>query len=100
MHEIPPETVEQRRRFHRFIPRDARHQLEAATGEDIDGDGHVGASPAGAPEHQQQRSRHVPAPGTSGSPFVRGGGTGRTRPLVVGALALAAIGAWLATRGG
>ena len=84
---IPPGTLEQLRRFSRFIPREQRDQIELATGQDIDGDGHVagviGLSgsdvgvPASAHDHVSESTHgYVPSqamPGgqkTSG-PFVQ-----------------------------
>ena len=40
--QIPPEAIERLRQFHTFMPKDAVHQLETMSGQDIDGDGVVG----------------------------------------------------------
>ncbi|MEO6866481.1 MAG: hypothetical protein ABI200_00490 [Gaiellales bacterium] len=42
-----PAALEQLRRFHKLIPRAVRDEIERTTGQDIDGDGHVGPA-AGA----------------------------------------------------
>ena len=102
--QVPPETIEMLRRFKRFIPKDTLHQVERATGEDIDGDGHVGTPGAAgstaataAPVDPTAPSRIHPASGAlptgpSGGPFVqRTRGASLLPAIVLIALAAAAV---------
>jgi len=99
--QFTPEVLAQLRRFHRFIPAESRHHLELALETDIDGDGHVGPAPGEAPTAEEAGHptwSHEPAATTgAGGPFV-----GRRRPGVFAslllAIALLALGAWLAQR--
>lgn len=81
--QIPQQTLDQLRRFHKLIPKAQRDQIELATGQDIDGDGRIAAGSHAAPtpvdganahEHVA-RSTHgysqgSAAPATSSGPFV------------------------------
>jgi hypothetical protein len=81
---IPPETLEQLRKYHRFIPKQSLEHLEQISGQDIDGDGHIGATPATAASRTTSSSAsHLPSSGAmptnAAGPFVQRGMSGRAK---------------------
>ena len=51
--QIPPEALEQLKQFHQFVPDSALTQLETMSGQDLDGDGVIGA-PGVTPDTRSQ----------------------------------------------
>lgn len=105
---IPPETLEQLRRFSRFIPKAQRDQIELATGQDIDGDGHIAGAippsgsdvgaPASAHDHVSESthgyvpSQSMPGAQKTSGPFVQQQRAGsRLLPVLLVLLAAGAV---------
>jgi hypothetical protein len=102
---IPPETLEQLRRFSRFIPKAQRDQIELATGQDIDGDGHIaGAIPpsgsdVGESTHGYVPSQSMPGAQTTSGPFVQQQRAGsRLLPMLLVLLVAGAVVVYLVVR--
>jgi hypothetical protein len=66
--EFSPQVLDKLRRFHRFIPKATRDQIELASGVDLDGDGRIGgAAGAGAPVPAGTPNPSIPSPVTPAS---------------------------------